>query len=73
MKVNFNGDFRKSNYNLCDGCHAISRVVELELPETKHHDGKHLETRYRWYWLCDECREALTKLLNRLEAESEVE
>lgn len=67
MEVNFNGRFSESKYCGCDGCHTVNRVVKLELPITKYYDGKSLETKYRGYWLCDECRIALTNLLNRLE------
>ena len=66
MSVNFNGRFSESECG-CNGCHAVARVAKLELPNTLYYNKKDLETRYREYWLCDECRLALTKLLNRLE------
>lgn len=71
MGVNFNGKLSTSQYCGCDGCHAVARVAVLELPTTKYYDGINLETRTREYWLCDECRGALTRLLNRLEAVSD--
>ena len=48
---------------LCDGCHGEGRVIKLEIPNTKYHNGKNLTTKVNQYWLCRDCRNKLVRAL----------
>lgn len=63
LTVRFPAEVSTANNCMCDACHNVGKVIKLELPETKYHDGKRLSTEYTNYWLCFNCREKLTNAL----------
>lgn len=60
----FRGKRSKHNDYICDCCHGLGYVVKFEMPITLYYDGKHLTTRYKIIWICDECR---IKLIDALQ------
>ena len=73
-EVKFNGYFREGKYNQCDCCMAVDRVAVIEIPitrYTKESGYKEKATYTRTFWMCDDCRKALTRLLNRLEEQED--
>lgn len=68
--VEFSGRFHKQNNCICDCCHSIGNVAVLRIPITKYRKSNCFRepvTKMKELWICDECRHALTNLLNRLE------
>lgn len=63
LTVKFHSEISDASNCICDACHNVGRVIKLELPETKYHNGKRLSTKYTSYWLCFNCREKLTEAL----------
>ena len=66
--VEFRGHISDANNCVCSGCHKMDFVFKLTVPETGYHDGEHLSTKYREYWMCDDC---VTKLAQCFCAEVE--
>ena len=69
VNVRFRARNSKAENCFCSGCHAGGKVIKMLLPETLYYDGKDLSTRYREYWLCQECVEKLKKVLDNPEEE----
>ena len=63
LNVKFSSEISNASNCMCDACHNLGKVIKLELPVTKYHDGKRLTTEYSNYWLCFNCREKLTNAL----------
>ena len=68
-KLNVAFPCAKSEYDncVCDCCHGTGRVLKIQLPTTLYYDGKSLTTKYRHFWICDECREKLITALTKEE------
>lgn len=61
-EVEFRAKVTETSTCTCAACHNVGRVVKLELPRTLYREGI-LQTEYREYWLCLNCREALVQAL----------
>lgn len=66
-RIVFNGRFHQQNNCICDCCNGKGNVLMLNLPKTKFNKHGELQTKYKQWWICDECRKALTTFLVRAE------
>lgn len=57
--VKVTSEIGKATNCICDFCHAMGRVIKIQIPETKFFDGYKLTTKYTSMWLCESCRDAL--------------
>lgn len=63
LNVNFRA--KRSEYGncSCDACFKVDFVTKIALPKTLFYDCKNLTTKYRDYWLCDECAAKLAQAI----------
>ena len=69
LEVEFNGRLHEQTNCVCDCCHGTGRVAMIQIPKTKYRKEdayRMLSTRYKEYWLCEDCHNALLTLLMSL-------
>lgn len=69
--VEFRGQLSDENNCVCSGCHKMGFVLKLTVPDTGYHDGERLSTKYRGYWICDDCVEKLAQCFGAVTKEAE--
>lgn len=61
--VKFKAVLSRQTNCICNGCHRGGQVQKITYPTTLYHDGKHLSTKYREFWLCGDCLGKLKKAI----------